>query len=124
MRTVCSLECKVPCKLRLCWGRWRDGDIETYYELDGILPGNTGEHTCRVVRTACLPLNLVCVSVCRFCLPACSIAKLCLTLTTPWAVAQQTPLSMGFSRHEYWSGEPSPFQLKKGIFYHGKGNDA
>ena len=23
---------------------------------------------------------------------------------TPWAVASQAPLSMGFSRQEYWSG--------------------
>ena len=23
---------------------------------------------------------------------------------TPWTVARQAPLSMGFSRHEYWSG--------------------
>lgn len=29
-----------------------------------------------------------------------------LTLVTPWAVAHQTPLSMGFSRPEYWSGLP------------------
>ena len=27
---------------------------------------------------------------------------------TPWAVACQAPLSMGFSRHEYWSGWPFP----------------
>ena len=27
---------------------------------------------------------------------------------TPWTVAHQAPLSMGFSRHEYWSGLPSP----------------
>ena len=27
---------------------------------------------------------------------------------TPWAVARQTPLSMGFSRQEYWSGLPFP----------------
>ena len=27
---------------------------------------------------------------------------------TPWAVALQTPLSMGFSRQEYWSGLPLP----------------
>ena len=26
----------------------------------------------------------------------------------PWTVAHQAPLSMGFSRHEYWSGLPSP----------------
>ena len=27
---------------------------------------------------------------------------------TPWTVAHQTPLSMGFSRQEYWSGLPFP----------------
>ena len=27
---------------------------------------------------------------------------------TPWTVARQAPLSMGFSRHEYWSGLPFP----------------
>ena len=25
---------------------------------------------------------------------------------TPWTVAHQVPLSMGFSRQEYWSGLP------------------
>ena len=28
---------------------------------------------------------------------------------TPWTVAYQLPLSMGFSRQEYWSGLPFPF---------------
>ena len=28
---------------------------------------------------------------------------------TPWTVAGQAPLSMGFSRQEYWSGLPLPF---------------
>ena len=27
---------------------------------------------------------------------------------TPWTIAHQTPLSMGFSRQEYWSGLPFP----------------
>ena len=27
---------------------------------------------------------------------------------TPWTVAHQAPLSMGFSRQEYWSGFPCP----------------
>ena len=27
---------------------------------------------------------------------------------TPWTVAHQAPLSMGFSRQEYWSGLPCP----------------
>jgi len=26
----------------------------------------------------------------------------------PWTVARQAPLSMGFSRQEYWSGLPRP----------------
>ena len=29
-------------------------------------------------------------------------------LATPWTVACQAPLSMGFSRQEYWSGLPFP----------------
>ena len=28
---------------------------------------------------------------------------------TPWTVALQAPLSLGFSRQEYWSGLPLPF---------------
>ena len=32
--------------------------------------------------------------------------ELCLTLCDPWTVAHQAPLSMGFSRQEYWSGLP------------------
>ena len=33
--------------------------------------------------------------------------------TTPWTVARQAPLSMGFCRQEYWSGLsfPSPGDL-------------
>ena len=29
-------------------------------------------------------------------------------LATPWTAAHQAPPSMGFSRHEYWSGVPLP----------------
>ena len=29
-------------------------------------------------------------------------------LATPWTAAYQAPLSMGFSRQEYWSGFPLP----------------
>ena len=36
------------------------------------------------------------------------VAKSCLTLGTPWTAACQAPLSMGFSRQEYWSGFPFP----------------
>ena len=33
-------------------------------------------------------------------------AKSCLTFATPLTAAHQAPLSMGFSRQEYWSGLP------------------
>ena len=29
-------------------------------------------------------------------------------VATPWTAAYQAPLSMGFSRQEYWSGVPLP----------------
>ena len=35
-------------------------------------------------------------------------AKLCPTLATPWIVACQAPLPMGFSKQAYWSGLPFP----------------
>ena len=38
----------------------------------------------------------VCVSVLA--------TQLCLILETSWTVARQAPLSMGFSRQEYWRG--------------------
>ena len=45
------------------------------------------------------------------CVPAKSL-QLCLTLRPYiWAVACQTPLSVGFSRQEYWSGLPCPEDL-------------
>ena len=34
------------------------------------------------------------------------VAKLCPTLGTPWTVAHKSPLSMGFSSQEYWTGLP------------------
>ena len=33
---------------------------------------------------------------------------MCLTLVAPWTVACQVPLSMGFSKQEYWSELPFP----------------
>ena len=32
---------------------------------------------------------------------------------TPWTAAHQAPLSMGFSRQEYWSGLPLPSPISK-----------
>ena len=35
-------------------------------------------------------------------------------LATPWTGAHQAPLSMGFSRQEYWSGVPLPSPVLSG----------
>ena len=40
------------------------------------------------------------------------VAQSCLTFMTPWTAAHQAPLSMGFSRQEYWSGLPLPYPIK------------
>ena len=47
-----------------------------------------------------LPCNYTCLCTC-----ACSVVS---NSVTPWTVAWKTPLSMGFSRQEYWSGLPFP----------------
>ena len=38
----------------------------------------------------------------------CSVAQLCQLIATPWTVPCQAPLSMEFSKQEYWSGLPFP----------------
>ena len=38
----------------------------------------------------------------------CLVVNSCLTFVTPWTLACQAPLSMGFPRQEYWSMLPFP----------------
>ena len=40
------------------------------------------------------------------CVRAYLCARSCLTLVTPWTITRRTPPSVGFSRQEYWSGQP------------------
>ena len=42
--------------------------------------------------------------------PVCALSHSVLSdaLQLPWSVVHQAPLSMGFSRQEYWSGLPCP----------------
>ena len=68
------------------------------------------------VKLLCYKVYYMCVCVCVcVCVRPCvcvshtrthayPVAQLC--LSTPWAVAHQAPLSMGFPRQEYWSGVP------------------
>ena len=49
--------------------------------------------------------SLACCSPCACVLSSFSCVRL---FVTPWTVGCQAPLSMGFSRQEYWSGLPFP----------------
>ena len=53
-----------------------------------------------------IPIN----QLLRHCAYVCMLSRFsCVQLfMTPWTVAHQAPLSMGFSRQEYWSGSPCP----------------
>ena len=83
--------------------RWMLGTGIIYQSL-GFLSCNTPVHS--------LPLSLFfkCISSCH---SACGTSVLCCFsrvqfFVTPWTVAHQAPLSMGFSRQGYWSGLPCP----------------
>ena len=41
-------------------------------------------------------------------MPVCWVASVMSNSLTPWTVAHQAPLSMEFSRQEYWSGLTCP----------------
>ena len=45
------------------------------------------------------------------------VTQSCLTLATPWTVAHQAPLSMGFSRQEYRTGLPFPSPQYPGVSF-------
>ena len=49
----------------------------------------------------------MCVCVC-VCVCVCKLLSHFQLFMTPWTLASQAPLSMGFSRQEYWSGLPFP----------------
>ena len=57
-------------------------------------------------------LSLVNLRTCCMCVSVCSVCAIWLSVT-PWTVALQAPLAMGFSRQDYWSGLCFLFQ---GIF--------
>ena len=61
--------------------------------------------------------KMQCISTCHLCRQWSRVKVKSLScvwlFATPWTVAHQAPLSMGFSTQEYWSGLPFPFP---GIF--------
>ena len=85
-------------------------------ELEASFPTHTSHHLSRwpfymlnishifpysheSLQTHCIHQLLCCVCVSR------SVVS---NSATPWTVARQAPLSVEFSRQEYWSGQPCP----------------
>ena len=59
----------------------------------------------RLDKISCQALK--CPGTVQVCVYAQSLGRVRLCVT-PWTVARQAPLSMGFSRQEHWSGLPCP----------------
>ena len=65
-------------------------------------------HSCDLPPSCFLPCTGICfwpVMMAWATLPACVLNRV---FVTPWTAGHQTPLSLGFSRQEYWSGLPFP----------------
>ena len=61
------------------------------------------------VPSTCISRPLSCHVCMCVCVCVCVCVVNCVWLfATPWTVAHQAPLSMGFPRQEYWSGLPFP----------------
>ena len=88
------------------------------WDQSGHIYSRSNHAACPLVSDAgdsCLQINplatqrpvLLGVTFCQCCcVPSCFS---CVWLfATPWTIVHQCPLSMGFSRQEYWSGLPCP----------------
>ena len=67
--------------------------------------GLTQKHLLQFKIAILIPFCLLCALFCTCVLSRFSHVQL---FATPWTVAHQAPLSMVFSRQEYWSGLPFP----------------
>ena len=70
--------------------------ISPFYEYSGLISFRIYWFDLAVQKTLKSHLQQACMSA--------QLLQLCLTLCSPWTVTHQAPLSMGFSRQEYWSG--------------------
>ena len=62
----------------------------------------------QLLMSSCCGHSIFSVLLCDTCCSVLSRFSHVRLFMTPWPVARQPPLSMGFSRQEYWSGLPCP----------------
>ena len=107
----CWWECNLVQPLwRTVWRYLKNLEIElSYAPAIPLLVIHTKET--RIERDTCTPVFIAALfTIARMWKPPrCPSADECIQLfATPWTVAHRAPLSMGFSRQEYWSGLPFP----------------
>ena len=73
--------------------------------IDGSLPGSTVPGILQARTLEWVAIS--CSKVWKWKVKGKSLSRV-QPLATPWTAAYQAPLSMGFSRQEYWSGVPLP----------------
>ena len=81
-------------------------DWGTDSSVRGIFPGKNTGVGCHLLLQGSSNLCYLSLLHCKQTLYHC--ASHVQLFATPWTVAHQAPLSMGFSRQEYWSGLPFP----------------
>ena len=76
-------------------------DTHTKHCMFGERALAMGSETSAVMQTSCQPWTSLC---------SCVLSRFghVQLFATPWTVACQAPLSVGFSRQEHWSGLPCP----------------
>ena len=92
---------------------WTSSDSQHQNQIDYILCSQRWRSSIQSAIEIYIKLNaptLVHTSMCFHKYGGGLVTKLCPTLTIPWTVARQAPLSVGFPRQEYWKGLtlPSP----------------
>ena len=73
--------------------------------VQGTLKHLLQHHSSKASVLRCSAFFMSCSHICS---SSSLAAKSSPTLAIPWTVALQVPLSMGFSRRQYWSGLPFP----------------
>ena len=102
VRLCDSMDCGLPGQSTLSMGFPRQkARVGCHFLLQGIFP-TQGSNSCLLHRqVGSLPPESPYVHIRK------SLSRVRLS-ATPWTAACQAPLSMGFSRQEYWSGLPFP----------------
>ena len=95
-----------------------NNDLQIFIFIPGFIPNSRLLYHCLLHVIYLLPIKQACKgysltlrktiipSVFQISIKVKSLS--CVCFVTPWTVAYQAPLSMGFSRQEYWSGVPFP----------------